>query len=237
MAIPRFLAQTSAEFAAANLFPDRVGWMACHFSPYGTGLTNLPPSLPSGSLLILNDRIPMAGHDPEIIVGQLRQAVDALDCYGILLDFQRKGFDEARQLAAALTASLPCPVAVSQVYAEDTDWPVFLSPCPHHVSLEDHIAPWKGQRLWLDLAVNTEVIILTKSGSQILPLPLGAVPESGHAENLLHCHYSIETCADSVQFTLWRTKADLEALAQEAETLGVEILVGLYAEWGVQSGE
>ena len=49
------LAMTAAELGAAPL-PSHPAWMACHFSPYSTGLTNLPPKLPQDSLLILNDR-------------------------------------------------------------------------------------------------------------------------------------------------------------------------------------
>lgn len=232
MAIPLFLALTSAEFAAQAL-PPHTGWMACHFSPYGRGLSNLPPALPAGSLLILNDRIPMADHDPETIARQLIRTVEAMECSGVLLDFQRGGSEEVRHLAEYLVSALPCPVAVSEAYAKDLDSPVFLAPCPHHVPLADHLLPWKGRRLWLDLAVDAQTITLTGSGSRILPFPLGEVPEGGHEDASLHCHYAIETGPDSVRFTLWRTREDLAMLAAEAEGLGVETLVGLYCELGI----
>ena len=237
MAIPLFLAQTSAEFHASQKLPGAVAWMACHFSPWGSGLSNLPPALPEGSLLILDDRIPPSGHDPERITQQLLEAMKAMSFEGVLLDFQRPHCDEIPALVAHLTASLPCPVVVSDLYAKDPDCPVFLSPCPHHVALEDHFAPWNGRRVWLDLAVDAETITVTKTGSRIFPMPLGEIPEGGHGDRLLSCHYAMETGSESVRFTLWRTVEDLAALAKAAEGLGAEALVGLYCELGVWSGE
>ena len=230
MAIPLFLAMTGAEFQSCETLPEHLAWMACHFSPYGTGLSNLPPALPSGSLLIFNDRIPICGHHPEEIGQQLQQVVEAHRCNGVVLDFQRRGIPETAQLAAYLTKSLHCPVAVSDHYAEDLECPVFLSPCPHHIPLSEYILPWKGRKLWLDLAVNAESITLTKTGSQILPLPLGDLPEGGHTDRLLHCHYAIHSSEDVVRFTLWRTPEDMEALSGDAENLGIENVLALFCE-------
>ena len=230
MAIRSFLAMTAAEFASAEVLPEHIAWMACHFSPYGTGLTNLPTSLPPGSLLILNDRIPVCGHDPERITGQLLKAAENTPYCGLLLDFQRSGVEESFHLAKHLTSSLPCPVTVSDCYAESLDCPVFLSPCPHHVPLADHILPWQGRELWLDLASNAETVLLTKERSQITSLPLGEIPENGHADSILHCHYSIETGIDSILFTLWRTQEDRGALVKEAAGLGIQNTVSLFLE-------
>ena len=105
MAIRSFLAMTAAEFATAGTLPEYVAWMACHFSPYGTGLTNLPPTLPPGSLLILNDRIPICGHDPERIAGQLLQTAETTQCTGVLLDFQCASEENVR-LAEYLISTL-----------------------------------------------------------------------------------------------------------------------------------
>lgn len=230
MAVKRYLAMTAAEFASAEQLPANIAWMACHFSPYGTGLSNLPPSLPPSSLLIVNDRIPFRGHDPQQIAEQLHLAVENLGCAGILLDFQKPGIGALAELAAHLVSSLPCPVAVSEEYADNPDGIVFLPPCPHHTHLQEYIAPWDGRQLWLDWAADAETITLTKDGSFIHPLPLGELPEKGHWDEKLHCHYSIENTADFSRFTLWRTKDDLENLAREAEELGVHTLVGLYQE-------
>jgi len=230
MATHPYLAMTAAEFAAARPLPEKIAWMACHFSPYGTGLSNLPPALPEGSLLILNDRIPICDHDSIRIADQLAQTANVLNCSGILLDFQKPEDPALCDLAAHLIDSLSCPVAVSEEYAHGCDCPVFLSPCPHHTPLQEHIEAWNGRELWLDLAVDAETITLTKKGAVILPLPLGETSENGHWDKGLHCHYSIESGADFARFTLWRTREDLEALAQEAERLGIHTLVGLYQE-------
>ena len=64
MAIPQYLAMTAAEMAGTAPLPRYMAWMACHFSPYSTGLTNRPAKLRQGSLLILNDRTPIHCHDP-----------------------------------------------------------------------------------------------------------------------------------------------------------------------------
>lgn len=231
MATDLYLAMTASEFAAAAKLPPKAGWMACHFSPYGTGLSNLPASLPQGSLLILNDRIPILGHDPLRIEAQLAQAVDALSCAAVLLDFQTVNQPALRSLARHLVSSLPCPVSVCEEYAEDLACPVFLSPCPHHSRLTEHILPWSGRECWLDLAVDAETITLTEKGATILPLPLGEVPEAGRREEMLHCHYSIENTDESSRFTLWRTREDLNALKAAAEHLGIHTFIGLQSEW------
>ena len=231
MEIGPYLAMTAAEFAAAGQLPAKTAWMACHFSPYSTGLANLPPALPAGSLLILNDRVPLWGHDPGRVAAQLKPAVETLNCAGLLLDFQRPDIAEATAMAAFLVSALPCPVAVSEHYAADLDCPVFLSPCPHHTHLKEHMAPWAGREVWLDLAVDGSAITLTKDGCSIFSLPLGELPENGFCDEILYCHYRAETGDDFARFTLWRTREDLQALAREAEVLGAKALVGLYQEW------
>ena len=52
MAIAQYLAMTAAEMIGSTFLPQKAAWMACHFSPYSTGLCNLPSALPPGSLLI-----------------------------------------------------------------------------------------------------------------------------------------------------------------------------------------
>ena len=90
MAITRYLAMTAAEMRNISQFPEKIAWMACHFSPYSTGISNLPQTLPAGSLLILNDIIPFHGHDPQRIAHQLTDCLEQHNCAGVLLDFQRK---------------------------------------------------------------------------------------------------------------------------------------------------
>ena len=64
--------------------------MACHFSAYSTGISNAPECLPKGSVLILNDRMSIQGHDPELVASQLAQLTEKLKPDAILLDFQRR---------------------------------------------------------------------------------------------------------------------------------------------------
>jgi len=40
----------------------------------------------------------------------------------------------------------------------------------------------------------------------------------------------VETTPSVARFTLWRTRADLEALAREAAGMGIRTLVGLYQD-------
>ena len=58
MAIAPFLAMTAAETRNHSVLPPKIAWMACHFSPYGLGLSNLPQRLPPHALLLLDDITP-----------------------------------------------------------------------------------------------------------------------------------------------------------------------------------
>lgn len=230
MAIAPFLAMTAAEMRNCSAFPQKIAWMACHFSPYGLGLSNLPKELPPGSLLMVDDVTPPHGHDPALIAQQLLQCTEALACCGILLDFQRAACAETGAIAKHLTAALPCPVAVSACYAGDLDCPVFLPVVPPSVPLEAHISPWRGREIWLEIGLEGELLTLTKQGCEATPLPYPNPDKAGFADKELHCRYTVETNEKSAGFTLWRTKEDLEALLEEAEKLGGTGAVGLYQE-------
>ena len=230
MAIRPFLAMTAAEISSNYPLPDRIGWMACHFSPYSVGLSNRPKKLSAGSLLIVNDVIPIHGHDPEVIAAQLLDTAEQFGCCGILLDFQRPNNPEAEQMAAYLSEALPFPVSVSDLYAGSLCCPVFLPPLPHHVPLKDWIKPWHCREIWLELAMNAEEILITDSGAVLTPLP-HSFTGNGHMDNALHCHYRVELLEHSARFTIWRTKQDISALLEEADSLGITAAVGLYQEF------
>lgn len=232
MAIRRYLAMTAAEILASGDLPPKIAWMACHFSPYCTGLSNLPKALPAGSLLILDDFTPICGHDPGEIAVQLEQRAEALECAGILLDFQRPGNPETAALAQYLTRTLPCPAAVSQPYAQGLSAPVFLPPVPHHISLREYLAPWQGREIWLEMALDAERITLTSLGAEFAGVSREEAKTEGFADTNLHCHYTAVTSESAATFTLWRTARDLEALLEEAEANGVTTAVGLYQELG-----
>lgn len=232
MAIDWILAMTAAEIRANSTLPPKIGWLGCHFSPCGTGLSNLPEALPPGSLLILDDLVPIHGHDPERIAAQLREVMGRLECECLLLDFQRPGEKDTAELAKVIVDAFPRQVCVSEPYADALDCPVFLTPVPPDVALEEHLAPWKGRKVWLDTAPDGQVITLTRSGAERAPLTRWDAPECPHYDETLHCHYRIDLSPDRAIFTLQRTKEDLQALLTAAHALGVKTAVGLYQELG-----
>lgn len=230
MALPLYLAMTAAEISRTEVLPEKCAYMAFHFSPYSTGLSSFPDTLPPGSMLILNDRTPVYGHDPQLIAQQLQQAADVLSADGLLLDFQRPDHPETAAVAAAILKTLSCPVAVSEHYANDLDCPVFLSPPPLDCPPEIHFAPWKGRELWLEAALDSACITLTEKGSTYTPLFPPETPEPFHYEPRLFCRYHIELTDSTARFTLYRTKAELASLLEEAPRLGVTRAIGLYQE-------
>lgn len=232
MAFPFYLARTAAEFSAEEPASGRCAWMACHFSSYGTGLSNLPAALPEGAMVILNDRIPVCGHDPDFIVEQVKELVLRLKPDCLLLDFQRPGEPQTARIAAALAALPDCPVGVSEVYAPELCCPVFLPPPPLDIPLADYLLPWRGRELWLEAAIECAAITVTEEGSRYEALPFSPPPENAFHEPKLHCHYSTQVGEDAVTFRLYRTYEDLLALLQEAEALGVTRTAGLYQQLG-----
>ena len=232
MAIAPFLAMTAAEMQNSSQLPAKVAWMACHFSPYGLGLSNLPKELPPGSVLMVDDVTPPHGHDPGLIAEQLTQFAERLECFGVLLDFQRKDSPETATLAKQLVKALPCPVVVSEAYAAGLECPVFLPPVSPSVPLEEYLLPWKGREIWLELGLDGELLTLTEEGCEAISLPCPDWETEGFSDDKLHCHYTIETREKSAGFTLWRTTNDLVELLAEAAELGVVEAVGLYQELG-----
>lgn len=230
MAIAPFLAMTAAEMYGITDLPPKIAWMACHFSPYGLGLSNLPQKLPPGSLLMVDDITPPSQHNPDLIAEQLAACVKKLQCSGIVLDFQRVGYKKAQEIAKYVTRALTCPVAVSESYASGLDCPVFLSPVPHCVSVEEHLTTWKERDIWLELGLNGEVLTLTESGCDGISVVDLSEKTDGISDQTLHCHYTIETSERSARFTLWRTKDDLKKLAEEAQLWGVSCTIGLFQE-------
>lgn len=230
MALPLYLAMTAAEMSEAAPLPPHFAYMACHFSPYGTGLSCCPKQLPEGSLLILNDRTPICGHDPHRIEAQLKEILDAHQCRGLLLDFQRPGYAEAQALATHLCEVLPCPVGVSLAYGEGLDSPLFLPPAYPDTPLEAYLKPWQGREIWLEAALDCMEIVLTESGAAVTSLPHFDAADAVHRDEKLHCHYYLNIEESRARFTLYRTREDVEGLLEEAESLGVTLAVGLWQE-------
>jgi len=228
MAIPLYLAKTAAEFALTEKQPDHLAWMACHFSPYGTGLTNLPTNLPENSLLILNDRTPVHAHDPARVKDTLSEIVSNQNCCGVLLDLQRPSCTETAEIVKVLL-TLPCPVCISDLYAKELDCPVFLPPVPLTATVEEYLAPWQNREIWLDAALESLQCRVTENGPVFTPTTIPLFP--AQKELHLHFHYHINVEEDSALFSIWRTAEDLHEQLLEAEEFGIKRAVGLWQEF------
>ena len=234
MVLPLYLAMTGPELSAASVFPAHLAYMACHFSPYSTGLSNFPQALPEGSMLILNDSNPPRGHDPELIGKQLAESAEMLQCSCVLLDLQRPVNDLTFQIAEAAVSAVSCPVAVSEGYAAQLKCPIFLSACPPDITLKEHLKNWQDREIWLEAAPSATRITVDKAGSRLAPDSPCDPAFLPHRSEPLHCHYKIEVTPEQVCFTLQRTAEDLKELLTEGENLGVVGAVGLYQELGTE---
>lgn len=232
MALTLYLAMTGSEIAEADTLPTHLAWMACHFSPLGPGLSDLPQTMPEGAMLILNDRLPCRGHSPDLIAGQLREAVTQWRCESLLLDFQRPPEPESIAMVRAIVEALPCPVAVSDGYAGDLDCPVFLAPGPLHVPLADHLQPWQGREIWLDAALCQERVSVTEGGTTISPQFPTDKLTGGFFDEHLCCHYRTTVTEKEIRFTLYDTHESLKKKLALAQSLGAARAVGLYQELG-----
>lgn len=229
MAIAHYLAMTATEMETATFLPPSAAWMACHFSPYSTGLTNLPRSLPENSLLILNDRTPIHGHDPAQIAQELGQVLERDSCIGLLMDFQNPKNRETEILANYLAEKLSCPMGITPSYSIEGA-ATFLPPVPTDMPPEEYLAPWDGKKIWLETALDGKTISLTPQGAAFQSNQRRDYTPA-HQESGLHCHYSIQLEAGCAIFHTWRTSQDLEQLLQCAQNHGAELAVGLYQEF------
>ena len=230
MSIDCFLAMTAAEFSSAPVLPNHIAWMACHFSVYGTGLTNLPDTLPPGSLVIVNDRIPFHRHDPGLIADQLLSLKERLDISGFLLDVQREPTPQVRALTEHLVERLDVPAGVSEGYAADLPCPVLVSPPPLLKQLSTCSSPWVGREIWLEAAVEAGVFRIGKEGGTYTPLPYSPPAQPLFYEDALQCHYHISLPEKAVEFTFYRQPEDIPPLLQRADALGITRAVGLYQQ-------
>ena len=230
MAIALYLAMTSAEFRYFGGMTPSPAWMACHFSTYATGLSNLPDHLPEGSLLIVNDRTPVSGHDPALICDQISTLMERFSCSGILMDFQREGETQTRAIAEAI-AALPYPAAVTPAYAEGLPCGVFLPPIPLTTLPQAYFAPWQGREIWLEVATEAYTIRVDKEGNHRLPSSK-SVDFYPHTDPQLHCSYAIAPQKEYVDFHLHRAWENLSALMEACSALGVSRYVGLYQQLG-----
>ncbi len=235
MAIRCYLAMTAGEMAAAAQMPPYPAWMACHFSCYGTGLSNLPQGLPEGSIIILNDRTPVQGHDPDTVVAQLEQLDLQLKPKYYLLDLQRESNPQTEKIVCAVTQAFGQRVGVTEHYAANRDCPVFVSACPLRVPLEKHLAKWSGRELWLEAALEAETVTVDAHGCRREAAFLPITEEPTFFDQNLCCRYHTQVLTHRAVFSVGRGKAELEALLEKAAGLGVTLAVGLYQQLGAEN--
>ena len=230
MEIPLFLAMTAAEFRRTAALPAHPAWMACHFAAYGTGLSNIPEVLPRKSMLMLNDRTPICGHDPNEVAATLCEAAQRLECDSILLDFQRPDCTELPDVIRAVLEQADCPVGISSLYSEGFDCPVLVPPISPQIIPKDALSVWEGREIWLELSTTGTEITVTEDGSRYALLPDFFPDGLTHQEPQLHCHYQITVEEDRVRFHLSRSPEDQLALICTAQTFGVTKALGLWQE-------
>ncbi|MBQ9149154.1 MAG: hypothetical protein IJX69_06265 [Oscillospiraceae bacterium] len=232
MALTLYLAMTGSEIAQTDPLPAHFAWMACHFSPLGPGLSDLPQTMPEGAMLILNDRLTCRGHSPDLIAGQLKEAVTQWRCESLLLDFQRPPEPESMSVVKSIVKALPCSVAVSDSYARDLDCPIFLAPGPLHIPLAEYLRPWQGREIWLEAALCQETLSLTEKGTSVTHhFPTDKLT-GGFFDEHLCCHYRTEVKEKEVRFTLFDTWESLRQKLERAQSFGVARAVGLFQELG-----
>lgn len=227
MKIPLYLAMTAAEFQNASVPPAHMAWMACHFSPYGRGISNAPSSLPENSMLILNDRIPCCGHDPAQIAQEMLELAQQFHCDSILLDFQRE--EAATIPIVEAVCKLPLRVGVAEHYAAEQPI-VFVSAPSLLEAPEDRLAQWQGKEIWLEFAACKVCCSVTEQGASFSPATEDHTPLP-YFDEKLYCRYRIELQNDTVQFILARELDGLEVFMPQAEALGVSKLIGLYQQF------
>lgn len=220
MAIQFHLAMTAEDISIFPVLPENPAFI---FHSY----PDISPEIPNGAIPVLTDLHPVHSGLAEPTAHWIRQ----WNCEAVVLDFQKPKDKEAGQFARLLQNFVSCPVVVSELYAEHMDCPVFLSPLPHHKTLQDHLAPWQSREIWMDLSPSPQQLRLTEQGcSPLLDFPFPACSHI-HENQQLHCHYSIALEPDCAVFTFWRTEDDFAALLQELEDVGIYHAIGLHQEW------
>ncbi len=229
MDFPIYLAMTAAEFSSCRALPPKIAYMACHFSPYGTGLSNFPPALPEGSMLILNDRTPIAGHDPDTVAAQLREIAEKQQISRLLLDFQRPDSPALSQLIPKILEAVPCPVGISSLYARHGA--AVLLPPVLEVQMEEYFSPWQDYEIWLELALGRSCRRVDGQGCHPCPVPADDGEKSFFDERLC-CQYHVTVEPDHGDFLLFDTPETLSKKLEKAEQAGAKLAIGLYQELG-----
>lgn len=228
--MPIYLAMTRQELQSLPSPPARCAWMACHFSHYGTGLVNLPDALPKGSLITVNDRTPINGHDPETVVRQLEQTLKSTGAQAIIVDFQRPVQQQALSMAQAM-CRLPCPVAVSAAYAKELSCEVLVELPAAYQPLSKVLADWQNRPIWLEVFCQQVCVSVQAQGASQCPWE-DHRPNARFFDPTLLCSYHTQVLDREIRFFLSRGKEELQQIVQEADRLGIRGCLGLYQQLG-----
>lgn len=186
--------------------------------------SGIPPNLPPNSIIVLHDQ-EYTAYDPDKVASFVSQ----YDCSGVLLDLQKINSHSSNLLIEALD-QLHVPFCVSASYAQNDARAVFIPPVPLTIPLAQYIAPWRGRTIWLELALDGQLVTVTPDSSTERYLPAVKYPSEGRHDQHLHCHYEIKLTEQAAIFTLWRTKEDIDELLIEADQLGISLAIGLWQE-------
>lgn len=232
MSIPLYLAMTAADFSSP--LPERAAWMAVHFSVADRGISNVPASLPPGSLVILNDQIPWNGHSSGLICSGMVDLLLKTGAEGLLLDFERPALPETRELVRSLALcceAIGCPVAMPPAYLSRVPSAVFLPPLPCRVAPE---LP-ENREVWAELSPTALRAVIGAEGTALEEAdPWSVLREAERhpvfREPELGCMYFSRARGTEVEINLFDTRETLmEKLCRYPQ---ITRAVGSYREWG-----
>ena len=230
MVLPLYLAMTGREILAAQPSASRCAYMACHFSPYGLGLSNLPKALPEGAVILLSDRIPPGGHDAEVVVAQLEELVRQFQPKAIVLDLETAGNGFCRELAVKCSGISGAEITVAAAYAKDLPCSVFVGAGALWTPAEKLLKPWQGRKLWVEAVLQRGLVTVTDQGAGYEELPWEPPEEELPVDEDLQVAYRIRQTKDAVEVMLWRGKEQLPKWMEKLEQLGAEGFLGLYQQ-------
>ena len=228
MVLPLYLAMMDREMQDSPTLPPHIARMGCTFDPDGPGLLGLPEAIPPDGMLLVDDRHPVGNHDPALVAQALAETVDRLGIDGILLDFERPPTSPSLAMAACIAQALPCPVGMPPAYGAALDSPLFLSPCPPHVPMEEYLKPWHHREIWMEARMLRQTITVTPEGTVYgIPSPADNLT-GGYFDNLLRCQCITKITDDNVIFTLYDTP---ETLRKKWNHPTISRAIGLYQDW------
>lgn len=228
MLLPLYLAMMDREMRDSPLLPPHTARMGCTFAPEGPGLLDLPETIPQNGMLIVDDRDPVRGHDPDLVAAALAEAVDKLGIRCILLDFERPAAAASKAMAASLAKSLPCPVGMPPDYGAPLDCPLFLPPCPLYMPMAEYLRPWKNREIWIEARMLRQTITITPQGTVYdSPSPADNLT-GGYYDDVLCCQCITEITDNQVVFTLYDTP---ETIQKKWNHPRMTHAIGLFQDW------